>query len=302
MRYSLSQLSDYQHVTSNSLKINQLQTIHFMLKFTTVSAAKKLTGLSYLGSVASSSKIAKGLSYNEMTYILYLAPADSSGYEVCPLRTKECTEACLNESGHNRIDVKKNNINKARIKKTKLFFEERQFFMSWLVAEIASAKRKAESEGFRFSVRLNGTSDIDPTLFRLDGKVILDIFSETIFYDYTKVQKRFRLLDKYSNYDLTYSFSGYNMPQSADLLTDGKGRVAFVFEGKVLPTSFMGFKVIDGDKYDMRYLDEQGVIVGLRFKHVRNRIDTSKNKFIIAKDNPFSVYGEKVKETKKVSV
>ncbi len=95
------------------------------VKFTTISAAKKLTGLSYLGSVASSSKIAKGLKYNEMTYILYLAPASQSGYNVCPMSTEECRTACLTESGHNRIDVKKNNINKARIAKTKLFFEHR---------------------------------------------------------------------------------------------------------------------------------------------------------------------------------
>jgi hypothetical protein len=57
------------------------------MKFTNIAQAKKLTGLSYLGGVASSSKIAKGLEYNEATYILYLAPAKMSGYEVCPMRT-----------------------------------------------------------------------------------------------------------------------------------------------------------------------------------------------------------------------
>jgi hypothetical protein len=271
------------------------------LQFTTVGNAKKVTGLSYLGSVASSSKIAKGLKYNEMTYILYLAPANQSGYEVCPMRTKECTEACLTESGHNRIDVKRNAINKARIKKTKLFFEERAFFMGWLVAEIEKAKADAESKGFRFSVRLNGTSDIEPTLFKHNGRVIFDLFDDVIFYDYTKVAKRFRLLDKYPNYDLTYSFSGYNMFHSLQLLDSNKGRVAMVFEGKVLPIQFMGRKVIDGDAYDMRYLDEQGVIVGLKFKKVRNKIDTANNRFIIPMDSKFSVYAPiepKVKKSK----
>jgi hypothetical protein len=260
------------------------------LNFTTVGNAKKVTGLSYLGSVASSSKIAKGLQYNEMTYILYLAPANQSGYEVCPMRTPECTEACLTESGHNRIDVKKNAINKARIKKTKLFFEERAFFMAWLVTEIEKAKADAESKGMRFSVRLNGTSDIEPTLFKHNGRVIFDLFDDVTFYDYTKVAKRFRLLDKYTNYDLTYSFSGYNMFQCLQLLDSNKGRVAMVFEGKVLPIQFMGRKVIDGDAYDMRYLDEQGVIVGLKFKKVRNKIDTANNRFIIPMDSKFSVY------------
>jgi len=80
------------------------------------------------------------------------------------------------------------------------------------------------------------------------------------------------------------------MLQSLELLNKNKGRVAMVFEGKVLPISFMGYKVIDGDAYDMRYLDEQGVIVGLKFKFVRNKIDTANNAFIIPKDSKFSVY------------
>ena len=260
------------------------------MKFTTIGNAKKVTGLSYLGSVASSSKIAKGLKYNEMTYILYLAPAEQSGYNVCPGSTAECREACLTESGHNRIDVKKNAINKARIKKTKLFFEHREFFMGWLATEINKARNDAFAKGYTFSVRLNGTSDIQPEMFKYKGKVIFDVFNEVTFYDYTKVANRFKLLNKYSNYDLTYSFSGYNMLQSLELLENNKGRVAMVFEGKQLPKTFMGYKVIDGDEYDMRHLDETGVIVGLKFKFVRTKIDTAHNKFIIPMDSKFSVY------------
>jgi hypothetical protein len=71
-----------------------------------------------------------------------------------------------------------------------------------------------------------------------------------------------------------------------------------VFEGKVLPKTFMGYDVIDGDAYDMRYYDPQGVIVGLKFKKVRNKIDTSNNAFIIPMDSKFSVY-DVVKETPK---
>jgi hypothetical protein len=260
------------------------------MKFQNLSQAKKLTGLSYLGSVNSSSKMAKGLKYNESTYIIYLAPAKSSGYEVCPMRTDECTAACLNESGRNKIDIHKNQINQARIKKTKLFFEDREFFMGWLIYEIGKEKEKAERSGLRFSVRLNGTSDLDPTTFKLDNKNILEWFPDVSFYDYTKVSKRFRLLEKYPNYDLTYSFSGYNMIDCVNLLKEGKGRVAMVFEGKQLPTKWSGYDVIDGDAYDMRYLDEQNVIVGLKFKKVRNKIDTANNKFIIPMNSPYSIY------------
>jgi hypothetical protein len=127
---------------------------------------------------------------------------------------------------------------------------------------------------------------------------ILEFFPLIPFYDYTKVANRFKMLDKYDNYDLTYSFSGHNMFQCLELLNERKGRVAMVFEGKVLPKTFMGYDVIDGDAYDMRYYDAQGVIVGLKFKKVRNKIDTANNKFIIPMDSKFSVYekqSEKVK-------
>lgn len=235
--------------------------------------AKKLTGLNYLGSVNLTTKHAKAYDYNELTYSLYLAPAKMSGYEVCPKRNEECTALCLNESGMNRIDVKKNRINESRIKKTKLFFEEREFFVNWLIDEISIAKRKAEILGYKFSVRLNNTSDISPELFytTIDGKKknLLEIFPDVQFYDYTKVYNRIKLTKKYPNYDLTFSFSGYNFEECIESLNNDV-RVAVVF--KKVPETFWGYKVIDGDKYDMRYKDSTNVIVGLKFKTVRNKI------------------------------
>jgi hypothetical protein len=243
--------------------------------------AKRTTKLSYLGGVATSTKIAKGLKYDEMTYIVYLAPADLSGYEVCPMRSPECTAACNHESGHNRIDIHDNTINKARIAKTKLFFEQRNFFMQWLQDEIAAAKAKAEAAGMKFSVRLNGTSDLSPEQFHLNGKNILELFPDVQFYDYTKVPKRIQLTKKYSNYDITFSYSGTNAVQCLDALAQDV-RVAVVFEK--LPEAFWGYPVIDGDAYDMRYLDDT-VIVGLKYKEVRTKLDKEKSKFVISKDS-----------------
>jgi hypothetical protein len=234
--------------------------------------AKKLTGLSYLGGIATSAKIAKGLKYEEMTYILYLAPADRSGYEVCPMRSAECTRACLNESGHNKIDIHDNTINKARVKKTKLFFEQRDFFMQWLQDEIAAAARKAERAGMKFSVRLNGTSDLSPEQFHLNGKNILQLFPDVQFYDYTKVYKRIQLTSKYPNYDITFSYSGTNMTETMAALAAGV-RAAIVFDE--VPAQYLGHEVIDGDAYDMRYMDAGNVVVGLKYKKVRNKLDES---------------------------
>jgi len=63
-----------------------------------------------------------------------------------------------------------------------------------------------------------------------------------------------------------------------------------VFEGNKLPIKWREFEVIDGDAYDMRYIDEAGVIVGLKFKKVRNKIEMKNNKFIIPMDSPLSIY------------
>jgi hypothetical protein len=242
--------------------------------------ARKQTGLSYIGAVNNSTKHEKAYTFNELVYTIYFAPAKMSGYEVCPKRTEECTLLCLNESGHNRMDIRKNNINKSRIKKTQLFFEEREFLVRWIIDEIKSAKSKAEKLGYQFSVRLNNTSDISPEMFYINDngikKNLLQIFSDVQFYDYTKVASRITLVKKYKNYDITFSYSGHNMTECVSMLSN-KVRVAMVFNK--VPQKYMNFKVVDGDKYDMRYRDKKNVIIGLKFKKVRNKL--TENKFVI---------------------
>jgi hypothetical protein len=252
------------------------------MKYTNKTQSRKETGINYLGSVNLTTKHAKAYDYNEMTYSLYLSPAKMSGYEVCPMRTKECTALCLNESGMNRMNMRDEMINEGRIKKTKLFFEERDYFMNWIISEITTAKNKAEKLGYKFSVRLNNTSDISPEMFKLkiEGKEknLMEIFSDTMFYDYTKVPSRHLLLNKYKNYDLTFSFSGENFTDCINML-DKNVRVAVVFK-KNIPDTFWGRKVIDGDLFDARYHDKNDVIVGLKFKTVRTKVSEN-SKFVV---------------------
>ena len=250
------------------------------MEFISKAQAKRDTGMNYLGSISETAKHKKSLKYGELTYSLYLAPAKTSGYEVCPGRTAECTRLCLNESGMNRMKqkIKGDAINDSRIKKTKLFFEDRNFFMNWMIFEINAAKRKAQKLGYVLSVRLNNTSDIAPTDFVLNGRNILEIFPDVQFYDYTKVESRVELMKQYSNYDVTFSYNGYNMDTCKKLLLQ-KVKVAMVFKDLV-PLKFMGYDVIDGDAYDMRYKDLDPTIIGLKFKKVRNKINDNV-KFVI---------------------
>ena len=74
-----------------------------------------------------------------------------------------------------------------------------------------------------------------------------------------------------SNYYLTFSLAEDNREQAIKFLKRG-GTIAAVFNVKGgrfkddLPATWMGFKVIDGDKHDYRFLDEKGVVAGLRAK------------------------------------
>jgi len=251
------------------------------MEYKGMAQARKQTGLSYIGMVNNSTKHEKAYKFNELVYTIYLSPANKSGYEVCPMRTNECTLLCLDESGRNRMDVKENRINQSRIKKTKLFFEDREFFVRWVIDEIKQGIKKAKDLGYEFSVRLNNTSDLSPELFYINDngvkRNLLEIFPDVTFYDYTKVRNRFRLLEKYPNYDLTFSYSGENLSDCMDVLSNGD-RVAMVF--KKVPGEYMGYQVVDGDQYDMRYRDDKNVIIGLKFKQVRNKLDQT-YKFVI---------------------
>ena len=87
-------------------------------------------------------KILKGMKQGYMTYILHLAPANVSGYETCPKRTQGCTAACLNTAGRGGMFKKgetTNMIQQARIRKTKMFFEDRENFLAILKDDIRKA-------------------------------------------------------------------------------------------------------------------------------------------------------------------
>lgn len=225
---------------------------------------------SYIGSVNSSAKIEKGAKIGLDTFIVYLAPANLSGYETCPERTIGCTNSCLNKSGRVIMDTA-NVIETARINKTRFFYENRPEFMRLLVREIANAERKAIAKGNKFAVRLNGTSDISPLVWKHEGKTLFEIFPGVTFYDYTKVLNRSRIVQQFANYDLTFSYSGENWDKCELALNMGL-RVAVVFnvkKGQPLPAFYKGFAIVDGDITDYRPADPSGVIVGLRFKRIK---------------------------------
>lgn len=243
------------------------------MNFTTISKAKKMTNMSYLGLVNVSAKLEKNGKFGQSTYGLYLSPAKLSGYQTCSHSTPECRMGCLNTSGLAAVEIfaGKNRIANARANKTKLLFEHEAFFMQWLIADIKANKAKAERKNMGFSVRLNCTSDIDWANLRVDGKNIFEIFSDVQFYDYTKNPNKFKGIAP--NYHLTFSYTGRNWAECVNVLKQGHN-IAMVFNVKResdIPTEYKGFEVINGDITDYRVADKDGVIVGLKWKRIANR-------------------------------
>lgn len=175
------------------------------------------------------------------TAIMYLAPFNMAGANVCPMAEQAgCVKGCLNTAGRGAF----NNVQIARINKTKRYLSNRAAFMAELVADLEAFVRYCKRKGVKPAVRLNGTSDIQfevahpakreawriaTHLFDgVAGEVlhsdkrwvyvrgqsgsfaefpsIFEAFPEIQFYDYTKVYKR-AYRDLPANYALVLSYS-----------------------------------------------------------------------------------------------
>lgn len=246
---------------------------------TTIKAMKEKLGVnSLLSAEGTNPKVDKNTKLGVLGSVLHLAPADLSGFEVCPMRSKGCTAACLHTAG-NPAYMK--NKNEARIKRTKAFFADRETFMNLLVLEMNKHLNSAKKQNMQPVFRLNGTSDIRWESIRFtvwpwvqekisrkaSGKItVLELFGDVQFMDYTKIHNRKNVP---SNYHLTFSLNETNR----EFATKQDRNIAVVFKGK-LPDEYLGRPVIDGDEHDYRPNDPKGVVVGLKVKGKGREDDT----------------------------
>ena len=205
--------------------------------------------------IDNNAKTVKGQKYGFMTAILYLAPSNQSGFNVCPQASKGCKRACLYTAGHGAYD----SVKQGRINKTLWYIQERKTFLDKLRKEINAFIKKAKSKGLIPCIRLNGTSDIS-----WENTGLIDEFKSIQWYDYTKVYKRalkFVNGTLPKNYHITYSLNEDNKKQAFDILKKG-GNISVVFR-KSLPKKFMGYKIVNADLNDLRFLDGHNIIAGL---------------------------------------
>lgn len=220
-----------------------------------------LNGKMKLLAVGTNAKTSKGDSELALTAIMYLAPADISGHEVCPSRSEGCTQACLFTAGRGAMT----SVQKARIAKTQRYFQDQAGFLADLHSDLSLFAAYCAQEKLQGYVRLNGTSDI-----KWEDHSIFSHYPSIRFYDYTKRSDRdFGNLP--NNYKLTYSRD--ETMTTEELVEKTKHvNVAVVFDS--VPTEYNGVKVIEGDLTDLRWEDPPQVIVGLKAKGMAKK-DTS---------------------------
>jgi hypothetical protein len=151
-----------------------------------------------------------------------------------------------------------NMIQKARIRKTQYFFNERDAFMLDLYKDIQKAIKFAERQGLTPVFRLNGTSDLSWEKYTVGttDMNLFQLFPTVQFYDYTKVLGR--KVAQYKNYHLTFSKADGNDSDVAEALFQGMSVVA-VYDA--IPAG-----VPSADETDLRFLDPKGVMLGLKAK------------------------------------
>jgi len=169
--------------------------------------AKKITRGCYWLST-SNPKTIKGLREGYVTAVLSLAPAKTSGTNVC-FRFKHCEPDCLYKKGRGQMKM----VQQARITKTKLFFDNQEEAIMAIHCELRRIKRQLKDTDLLLACRLNCFSDLkweEMTFECLDNKTIFDANPDIQFYDYTKYPLYYRQAwsEMPLNYHLTYSYDG----------------------------------------------------------------------------------------------
>lgn len=196
--------------------------------------------------------------------------------KVCPW-AGECRKLCLKTS----YLLKQTNSVKAQKKRTSLYFNNKRAFLGILKGEIIRYVLEALEEGKKgLRVRPNTLSDIESLrdevislCDEIERELGLSGFIEV--YDYTKNPR-----NEFEN--TTYSFSEKTTEEDFQWNIERRN-IAVVFDTKktkLLPKTFRGFPVIDGDVSDDRLSDpkQKGLIIGLRAKADARKADS---KFIV---------------------
>ena len=216
-------------------------------------------------------KLAKSVGYYNAG--ISLAQASLSGYNMCAGSTPMCRGGCLGGVGRAEFTPK---IEQTRINRTKLYATNPELFWDILEPELHAVDRKANRLGVTVAFRPNILSD---QAWHITMPKMFESFPHWLFYSYTKVKSKVTAAIKGNlpqNYHVTYSWSERCNSQYLKKCIDKGINVAVPFYDKetlkpTIPANWNGYKVINGDDSDLRFLDPKGVIVGLSVKLPRSK-------------------------------
>lgn len=263
--------------------------------------------------LASNSKLDKSTDYGHHNVGLSLAPNSSSGYDMCVGATPGCISNCIFSSGKGKFST----VQAARIWRTRWLVEDPDSFMMALVMSIVRAEAEAKRLGLKLAVRPNVFSDVKweekriPMTSELmdwldsyhihpdktNWPTIITLFPLIQFYDYTKLHSHDREIWEHNghgndgNYNLTFSASAENHEYNRRVIeyaVDYGYRIAMVATQDVSSNQLRDMwerPVIDGDQHDLRFLDEEEVLVRLKPKGFGKRDTTG---FVFTPDSKWT--------------
>ncbi len=225
-------------------------------------------------------KTIKGNDSGYLTSIMYLKSFKTLGVNLCPnAEIANCFEPCLLTAGRGQM----NSVQKGRLRKTEWFIKDKIGFMEQLKKDLTRFSNFCDTREIYPAIRLNGTSDIRFENITIGNQTLMEHFPNIQFYDYTKIANRRNVPD---NYHLTFSYSEANpiYQKQVNIALEKKMNIAVVFRNQEnMPKKFLGLKVINGDKNDLRFLDPKNCVVGL---YAKGKAKKDYSGFVI--DNPIA--------------
>lgn len=180
---------------------------------------------------------------------------------------------CVNRAGRGVMA----NVQGPRANLTRWFAEDRSGFCAAMVEDMWRHHYSASKAGYDLGCRPNTNSDV---MWEVVCPELFDV--PRSFYDYTKLSRR--LGNVPANYHLVYSVSDATTYEDWGRVHATGSSIAVVFDVDyqpsgdeqyhrfgILPNDWTDptgyrWRVIDGDAYDARFLDDPRVCVGLRLK------------------------------------
>lgn len=196
--------------------------------------------------------------------VQYWLPHRLSGLiNVCPWSTKGCRATCLHTSG--RLGM----AEVAKLARVTFFVKAPLDYLIVMAAEIERNAKRVAKCGKQLIVRFNGTGDVPIEMLPFVFEIIAtcNVPTPPAWFDYTKgiltsAVKR-RVPSPRADYYTVASATEKTDQAAADDYSENIVAVVDVPARGELPDTFWGRKVIDGDRHDLRLLDEQGGVAVL---------------------------------------